>query len=306
MAYIRGIKEFYGFAFAIDPRALIPRPETEMLVDIALARISGMLVAAPRPAGTPPLLIADVGTGSGAVAISLALESRRRRYEGHVRFVASDVDEQALALARENGAAHAAADLIEFAHADLVPPSDRRYDLIVANLPYIPSAVVPELPVAASFEPVGALDGGADGLAVIARLLEVLPVELAPRGLALLEIGSDQARATGRPDGAAAARLAGDHPQRPEWPAKGGRTGARAGVSAAVVAAADPAAHRPRASRAGGRPHRRHPDGDGLRPRCHAPTGRTGPPRRRPSAAPPTRASRCWSTHLSRSDSFQP
>lgn len=193
VAYIRGIKEFYGFAFAIDPRALIPRPETEMLVDIALARISGMLVAAPRPAGTPPLLIADVGTGSGAVAISLALESRRRRYEGHVRFVASDVDEQALALARENGAAHAAADLVEFAHADLVPPSDRPYDLIAANLPYIPSADVPKLPVAASFEPVGALDGGADGLAVIARLLAVLPDELAPRGVALLEIGSDQA-----------------------------------------------------------------------------------------------------------------
>lgn len=193
VAYIRGIKEFYGFAFAIDPRALIPRPETEMLVDIALARISGMLVAAPRPAGTPPLLIADVGTGSGAVAISLALESRRRRYEGHVRFVASDVDEQALALARENGAAHAAADLVEFAHADLVPPSDRPYDLIAANLPYIPSDDVPKLPVAASFEPVGALDGGADGLSVIARLLAVLPDELAPRGVALLEIGSDQA-----------------------------------------------------------------------------------------------------------------
>ena len=169
VAYIRGIKEFYGFAFAIDSRALIPRPETEMLVDIALARISGMLVAAPRPAGTPPLLIADVGTGSGAVAISLALECRRRRYDGHVRFVASDVDEHALALARENGAAHAAADLVEFAHADLMPPSDRLYDLIVANLPYVPSADVPELPVAASYEPVGALDGGADGLAVIAR-----------------------------------------------------------------------------------------------------------------------------------------
>ena len=87
----------------------------------------------------------------------------------------------------------AAADLVEFALADLVPPSDRLYDLIVANLPYIPSADVPELPVAASFEPVAALDGGADGLAVIARLLEALPAELASRGIALLEIGSDQA-----------------------------------------------------------------------------------------------------------------
>jgi release factor glutamine methyltransferase len=192
VAYIRGIKEFYGFAFAIDNRALIPRPETEVLVDVALARISGLLVSAPRPAGTPPLLIADVGTGSGAIALSLALECRRRRYEGHVRFVAADVDERALSLARENGVAHAVADMVEFAHADLVPPSDRPYDLIVANLPYIPSAVVPELPIAASFEPAGALDGGSDGLAIIGRLFEVLPTELAPGRLALLEIGSDQ------------------------------------------------------------------------------------------------------------------
>ena len=192
VAYIRGIKEFYGFAFAIDARALIPRPETELLVDIALARISGLLSAAPRPPGTPPLQIADVGTGSGAVALSLALECRRRRYEGHVRLVASDLDEEALSLARENGVAHAVADMVEFAIADLVPPSDRPYDLIVANLPYVPSADVPELPVAASFEPVRALDGGVDGLAVIGRLLDALPAELAARGIALLEIGSDQ------------------------------------------------------------------------------------------------------------------
>jgi release factor glutamine methyltransferase len=192
VAYIRGIKEFYGFAFASDNRALIPRPETEVLVDIALARVSGKLVSSPRPAGSPPLLIADIGTGSGAVALSLALECRRRRYEGHVRLVAADVDENALSLARENGVAHAVADMVEFALADLVPPSDRPYDIIVANLPYIPSADVPGLPIAASFEPVSALDGGPDGLAVIGRLLDVLPAELAPTGIALLEIGSDQ------------------------------------------------------------------------------------------------------------------
>jgi release factor glutamine methyltransferase len=192
VAYIRGIKEFYGFAFASDNRALIPRPETEVLVDIALARVSGKLVSSPRPAGSPPLLIADIGTGSGAVALSLALECRRRRYEDHVRLVAADVDEKALSLARENGVAHAVADMVEFALADLVPPSDRPYDIIVANLPYIRSADVPGLPIAASFEPVSALDGGPDGLAVIGRLLDVLPAELAPTGIALLEIGSDQ------------------------------------------------------------------------------------------------------------------
>ena len=88
---------------------------------------------------------------------------------------------------------NAVADMVEFARADLVPPSDRQYDLIVANLSYIPSAAIPELPVAASFEPPGALDGGPDGLSVIGRLLDALPMELAPTRSALLEIGGNQA-----------------------------------------------------------------------------------------------------------------
>ena len=101
---------------------------------------------------------------------------------------------------------------------------------------------MPKLPVAASFEPVGALDGGADGLAVIARLLAVLPDELAPRGVALLEIGSDQAERLTDMAGAAVARLASERPQRPDWPAARGRNKAHAGVSATVVGAADPSA----------------------------------------------------------------
>jgi release factor glutamine methyltransferase len=193
IAYIRGIKEFFGFVFVADARALIPRPETELLVEIALARLRERLVASPRPPGTPPLLVADVGTGSGAIAISLALECRRRGYAGHVRLVASDVDGAALGLARENGVGHGVADIIEFVEADLMPAGEQEFDLILANLPYIPSADVPLLPVAASFEPRSALDGGPDGLAVIARLLELLPARLAQGGLTLLEIGSDQA-----------------------------------------------------------------------------------------------------------------
>lgn len=193
IAYIRGIKEFFGYVFVVDARVLIPRPETELLVEIALARIGEALTAAPRPAGTPPLLVGDVGTGSGAIAISLALESRRRRYADHVRFIASDADGAALGLARENGVGHGVADMVEFVEADLIPPSDRPFDLIVANLPYIPSQQVPLLPIAASFEPRAALDGGADGLAVIGRLLDQLPGRLAEAGRALLEIGADQA-----------------------------------------------------------------------------------------------------------------
>ena len=193
VAYIRGIKEFFGRVFMVDSRGLIPRPETELLVELAVARVRDQLIAAPRPAGTPPLLIADVGTGSGAIAVSVALECRRRGYGADVRLIASDADEAALGLARENGVGHAVADLVEFTVADLLPPADRRFDLLLANLPYVPTDEVPKLPVAASFEPRAALDGGPDGLTVIGRLLDQLPDRLAEGGQALLEIGSDQA-----------------------------------------------------------------------------------------------------------------
>jgi len=193
IAYIRGIKEFFGYVFVVDSRVLIPRPETELIVEMGLARIQGALTGAPRPPGTPPVLVADVGTGSGAIAISLALQSRRRGYDREVRFVAADVDAAALGLALENGVAHAVADIVDFVLADLVPESDRPFDLILANLPYIPTADLAGLPVAASFEPRNALDGGPDGLAITRRLLGELPDRLAQRGEALIEIGAHQA-----------------------------------------------------------------------------------------------------------------
>jgi release factor glutamine methyltransferase len=202
VAYIRGIKEFYGYAFGVDERALIPRPESELLVEMALARMQAQLTSAPRPAGTPPLLVGDIGTGSGAIVISLAIECRHRRYAADVQLVASDVDVNALGLARENAVAHGVADMISFVAADLLPPTDRPFDLIVANLPYIPSADVPQLPVAASFEPRQALDGGPDGLLIIGRLLSQLPAGLAPGGLALIEIGADQVERIGQLVGA--------------------------------------------------------------------------------------------------------
>lgn len=194
VAYIRGLKEFYGIVFAVDDRVLIPRPETELLVDLALARLGEALTAAPRPAGTPPLRVADVGTGSGAIVVSLAVECRRRGYATEVRFVAGDDAADALGLARENAVGHGVADVIEFAESDLLDELPAgMFDLVLANLPYVPSAVVPQLPIAASFEPRHALDGGPDGLLVIRRLLEQLPRRLAAGGVALVEIGSDQA-----------------------------------------------------------------------------------------------------------------
>ena len=215
VAYVRGLKEFHGIAFAVDARALIPRPETEVLVDLALGEIGDRLARAPRPPGTPPLAIADVGTGSGAIAVALAVALRRRRMLGEVEIVASDASAGAVQLARENAVAHAVADRVAVAQADLLPPAGQQagllvvpasFDVVCANLPYIPRDVVPQLPVAASFEPLDALDGGPDGLDVIRRLLDVLPGRLAARGTALLEIGSDQGGAL---HAAAAERLPG-------------------------------------------------------------------------------------------------
>ncbi len=219
VAYIRGFKEFHGVAFVTDARALIPRPETELLVDLALREVAERLAAAPRPAGTPPLHVADVGTGCGTIAVALAVALRRNGMLGEVEIVASDVAADAADLTRENAVGHGVADRVGVACADLVPPGHApaglllvpdRFELLCANLPYIPAAVVPTLPVAASFEPRAALDGGPDGLDVIRRLLALLPDRLEPGGAALLEIGSDQ--------GAALVALAGE--LLPGWDAR--------------------------------------------------------------------------------------
>jgi release factor glutamine methyltransferase len=193
VAYIRGIKEFHGLAFGVDPRALIPRPETERLVELAELEVVRRLVGAPRPAGSPPVRVIDVGVGSGAVAVTLAVLLRRRRMLDEVAIAATDVSEDALQLAKENAVAHAVGDRIEFSTSDLLPGSDtKRWDVVAANLPYVRSGAMPNLPVAASFEPASALDGGPDGLAVIGRLLDQLPEALVFNGVALLEMGGDQ------------------------------------------------------------------------------------------------------------------
>jgi release factor glutamine methyltransferase len=190
VAYIRGMKEFYGMAFSVDSRALIPRPETERLVELAEAEVRRRLgVRAPSDA---PIRIVDVGTGSGAIAVAVAVTLRRRGALGAVSITAVDASPEALDLARENAVGHTVGDSIAFGHSDLLASVDARFDLVLANLPYVRTDALPDLPIAASFEPVSALDGGPDGLAVIERLLAHLPNALANGGVALVEIGADQ------------------------------------------------------------------------------------------------------------------
>ncbi|HYO43824.1 MAG TPA: HemK/PrmC family methyltransferase, partial [Candidatus Limnocylindrales bacterium] len=187
IAYIRGFREFHGLAIGTDRRALIPRPETELLVDEALAAITARLTAAPRPDGTPPLRIADVGTGTGAIAVSLVAALRKRRMDAHVTVVAVDISPDALDLARENAACHGVADRMAFREGDLLPVGDAPYGVICANLPYVATRDLAGLAKDLSFEPRLALDGGPDGLDEIRRLLERLPKVLEPDGVALLE-----------------------------------------------------------------------------------------------------------------------
>ncbi len=199
VAYIRGFREFHGLVIATDERALIPRPETELLVDTALGVIGARLTTAPRPEGTPPLRVADVGTGSGAIAVALLVALRRRKMADQVLVDASDLSADALQLARENAVSHGVADRMTFSVADLLPARvEPPYTVICANLPYVATGDLAGLARDLAFEPQPALDGGPDGLGVVRRLLDLLPGTLAADGAALLEIGADQGEAIAR------------------------------------------------------------------------------------------------------------
>src|SRR5439155_19705547 len=178
-------------------------PETEALVEAAFAEIMSRLARRAGEVGGPgaggdPIRVADVGTGSGAIAVAVAVELRRRRVTmgRNVTIAATDISPNALELARQNAVGHGAADGMRFIEADLLPPvlpeGGKPFDVLLANLPYVRTDEIAGLPIAASFEPRLALDGGADGLAVIRDLLARLPHALAIDGVALLEIGADQ------------------------------------------------------------------------------------------------------------------
>ena len=182
LAYIVGTREFYGLSLRVDERVLIPRQETELLVEIALEKLSGLEKTANR--GIP--LAIDVGTGSGAIAIALAANARRP-----VRVIAADVSGDALALARRSAAALGLADEMEFVRYDLLTAMREGIDLIVSNPPYIPSADMAGLQAEIRREPRIALDGGADGLDVFRRLARQAGRRLAPGGTLIAELSPE-------------------------------------------------------------------------------------------------------------------
>jgi release factor glutamine methyltransferase len=180
--YVVGQVEFMGHPFAVDRRALIPRPETETLVETVLA-------CEPVWHSAQPLVV-DLGTGSGCIAASLALA------RPGCRCLALDASKDALELAAENAAALGVLDSLRFGGPDLAEYAEPdTVDAVVTNLPYIPTAVCERLPVhIRDHEPRIALDGGADGLAIIRNAVPDAWIVLRPEGWLFLEIGDDQAR----------------------------------------------------------------------------------------------------------------
>lgn len=205
VAYLVGSRTFYGLDFAVDSRVLIPRPETELMVETVIAtvnvmsqrvavtssrargqRLSGLM--AGEMAALPEMVtMADVGTGSGAIAISVAIHCPS------VLVWASDVSPDTLTVTQRNVHAHGVANQVRLVQGFLLHPIPEPVDIITANLPYIPTSNIDRLaPEIATYEPRQALDGGYYGVQLIGELLNQAPHYLRPGGVVLLEIGSDQ------------------------------------------------------------------------------------------------------------------
>jgi release factor glutamine methyltransferase len=184
VAYLTGHRDFLGLDFATDARALIPRPETELLAEEALRIIRERLA---RDAAHPPL-VADIGTGSGAIAVSIAaLEPRLPLV------YATDISAEALALARENAAHLGVAARVRFLPGDLLEPLPEPVDLLVANLPYVAPRDATTLPENVTrYEPSLALYGAEDGLGHLRRFFARAGERLRPGGVVLVEFGYDQ------------------------------------------------------------------------------------------------------------------
>ncbi len=187
LAYLTNRKEFYGREFYVDRRVLVPRPETETLVEVALD-----VIDKNRQVLGPGVKIADVGTGSGAIAITLALAAP------DALVYAIDLSPEALEVAAINCVKHGVSERIARLHGDLLQPMPEKVNIIVANLPYLTEDELAQAEMDWSTaplvsEPGIALYGGTDGLEVIRRLLSMASYHLTPRGSLLLEIGSTQA-----------------------------------------------------------------------------------------------------------------
>jgi release factor glutamine methyltransferase len=172
LPYILGRWEFYGLEFKVTPDTLIPRPETELLIEHALIWLDD---------NSGPCMAADIGTGCGCIAVSLAAN------KPDIRMLASDISFPALQIAKSNARHHRRGHAISFVQCDLIPPIEVKFDLICANLPYIPSGRLSSLTVA-DWEPEISLNGGRDGLDQIRRLLAGSRGRISSNGAVLLEV----------------------------------------------------------------------------------------------------------------------
>ena len=175
-AYIVGVREFWGLDFAVTPAVLIPRPETEFIVEEAVSLLRG------RDASR----MADIGTGSGCVAVAVASETRG------CRMVASDVSPQALEVARGNAVRHGVADRIAFVTTSYLDGIDGMFDVITANPPYVKDGDKPAISRDVRHEPEVALFGGAEGLRDIGGVLDSAAEKLTPGGWLVMEFGYGQ------------------------------------------------------------------------------------------------------------------
>ncbi|OGP32513.1 MAG: protein-(glutamine-N5) methyltransferase, release factor-specific [Deltaproteobacteria bacterium GWC2_42_11] len=204
LQYITGMQGFWSLEFKVTPDVLIPRPETELLIEEALKVVSGQLAVgscANRKLVTanylyPCPLILDLCTGSGCIAVTLAREIP------HAVIYATDISESALEIAKENAKMHGVLDRIKFIHGDLfnaldpkpLTPDPISFDIIVSNPPYIRTKDIENLePEVKGFEPLEALDGGRNGLDVIRKIIEKSHIYLKKDGILMFEIGAGQA-----------------------------------------------------------------------------------------------------------------
>jgi release factor glutamine methyltransferase len=177
VAYVLGWREFYGRRFEVSPSTLIPRPETELLVEQTILRFQHLQV---------PIKILDLGTGSGCIGITLALEI------SNAIVFASDISLDALRVARCNARRFNVGERFHLVQSDLLNPFIRDFELICGNLPYIPSGELGRLQVA-KWEPRQALDGGKNGIERTLEAIHQVPLALKPGGVAIFEIGAGQA-----------------------------------------------------------------------------------------------------------------